>query len=271
VSAVVPSYLAKISRAEKHLIELHEAIDEYAAARPYAVRKRVEGKKQKVIHRLVFTAPKPANTDIPIIAADAIYNLRSALDHLMSCLVDNKERTKVIFPIMFQGVWEPSVKGEDPQRSKLRERWASDTKSLPDAALTIIKALQPTDDAGDGTEADRLQILNTLSNRDRHEKLPVIAEGLDKPKLFVEGADGRSYEGFANPNIPSEFAHNEARLDVPEDAVEVKIEGTPLVVVRIKQDQGGRWRFVRLPSFLDLLIKFLMVRAINPLIPHVQR
>jgi hypothetical protein len=163
---------------------------------------------------------------VPVIAADVIYNLRSSLEHLMSALVANKERTSVMFPVMFEGVWEPPVPGEDAQRANFRARWKSHTKSLGQGALTILQALQPSDDPGDGTEADRLQILNALSNRDRHEKLPVTASGLDKPKLFVEGADGRSYEGFAGPDVPSEFAHNEARLDVPEDAVKVEIEGT---------------------------------------------
>jgi hypothetical protein len=127
--AIVPSYIAKISRAKKHLVELHEAIDEYAASSPYTVSHGVEGKKQKIIHRLVFTA-QPENTEIPIIAADVIYNLRSALDHLMSCLVPNKQRSSVIFPVMFQGVWDAPAPGENAERTKLRERWASDTKSL---------------------------------------------------------------------------------------------------------------------------------------------
>jgi hypothetical protein len=90
-TAVVPSYLSKLSRAEKHLVDLKEAIDAYAASKPYAASKGFEGKKQKVVHRLVFKAD-PANTDIPIIATDVIYNLRSGLSHLMSRLVGNKER-----------------------------------------------------------------------------------------------------------------------------------------------------------------------------------
>jgi hypothetical protein len=66
--------------------------------------------------------------------------------------------------------------------AKLRGRWASDTKSLKPAALTILKALQPPNDTGDGTEADRLQVIDSLSNRDRHERLPpVIVSGLDRP------------------------------------------------------------------------------------------
>jgi hypothetical protein len=150
---------------------------------------------------------------------------------------------------------------------------ASDTKLLGAPALAILKGLQPPDDAGDGTEPDRLQILNSLSNRDRHEKLPIVASGLGEPTLSVKGADGKDYVGIAKPGVPSDFAHNEARLDVPEDSVDVQIEGTPLVAVPVGQETGGarRDRYVTLPSFLAEEIAFLRQRAVTPLMAHVKR
>jgi hypothetical protein len=270
VSAVVPSYLAKISRAEKHLVELHEAIDEYAASRPYAVRKWVEGKKKKPVWRLAFTQT-PANTDIPIIAADVIYNLRSALDHLMSCLVANKDRSSVIFPIMFAGVWKPHTAGDDAQRAKLRARWNSDTKSVKPEALAILKALQPPNDTGDGTEANRLRALNSFSNRDRHERLPIIATGLDQPILTGTRGNGREYRGLPEPNQPSDFAHDDARLKVPPDSMKVEIEGTPLVVIQVGKDERGRLRYLRLPQLFDETIPWLKLRVTDALIPYVRR
>jgi hypothetical protein len=267
LSAVVPSYLAKVSRAEKHLIELHEAIEEYAARKPYTVGQGVEGKKQKTIHRLVFTSD-PGNTDIPIIAADVIYNLRSGLDHLMSCLVVNKERSGVIFPIFFQGVWEDPLPGENAERGKLRARWASDTKSLKAPALAILKGLQPPEDTGDDTEADRLRVLNSLSNRDRHEKLPVTVSGLSDFTIALKSG-GKVYKAL--PELAVDFAKNDARIQIPEDSVDVKIEGTPLVVIRVGKDKAGRDRYLRLPTFLDEAIPFFKSRVVNPLIPHVRR
>ncbi len=270
VSAVVPSYLAKLSRAEKHLVELKDAIDGYAAVNPYTVRKGVEGKKKKVVHRLVFTAD-PANTDIPIVMADVIYNLRSALDHLMSSLVANKDRGSAIFPIFFQGVWESAVPGEDEERLKKRSRWASDTKSLGAPVLTILQALQPPEDTGDATEIDRLRVLNSLSNRDRHEKLPILVSGLKDFTMSMKSPDGRSYKGIAKPDTDSAFAHNEARLRAPEDAVDVKVEGTPLIVICVGKDKRGRDRHLLLPLFLEEMVPFLKQRVIDPLIPHVVR
>jgi hypothetical protein len=272
VPGIVPSYLAKLSRAEKHLVELKEAIDAYTAAKPYAVRKRIEGKKKKVIHELVFTID-PANTDIPIIAADVIYNLRSALDHLMACLVANKERSSTMFPVFFHGVWDEPVEGENAQRAKERARWASETKSLSAPALAIIKGLQAPENAGDETEDDRLQIINRLSNRDRHEKLPIAAAGLSDFTMSLKTPDGKTYKGIAEPDLASDFAHDKARLKIPEDAVDVEIEGTPLVVIRVGQEQRRprRERYVELPSFLDEAVPFLRQRAVKPLSAYVKR
>jgi hypothetical protein len=144
VPIIVPSFIAKISRAKKHLIDLESEIGRFAAMDPYAVSEGVEGKKKRKVRRLVFTAD-PANTDIPIITADVIYNLRSALDHLMSSLVAPKDRGSAMFPIFFEGVWQAIVPGENEQRIKDRQRWASYIKTLPDVAVTVLKAMQPPD------------------------------------------------------------------------------------------------------------------------------
>lgn len=268
--AIVPSYIAKVTRAKNHLVELKEAIDVYAARKPYTVRKRIEGKKKKTVHRLVFTAD-PANTDIPIIAADVIYNLRSGLDHLISSMVANKDRTSAIFPIFFEGVWEASVPGENKERLKQRGRWTSDTASLKTAAVAILKALQPPEDTGDDTDANRLQVINSLSNRDRHEKLPILVTGLRDFTISMKSPAGKHYKGIASPDRPSDFAENEARLQIPDDAVDVKIEGTPLVVVRVGKDQRGRDRHLPLLSFLEETVPFIEQRVFAPLAPFVRR
>src|SRR4051812_18022417 len=125
MSAVVPSFVAKIARAKEHLIELEGVVDAFGESRPYTVRQRINGKGK--VWRLEFTAD-PANTDIPVVAADVIYNLRSGLDHLMGSLVPRKRRSSVMFPIMWEGVWEPAVPGENADRIKQRERWQSCVK-----------------------------------------------------------------------------------------------------------------------------------------------
>jgi hypothetical protein len=263
--AVVPSFIAKLSRAKKHLVDLEAEIQRFADTHPYTVCERVEGKKKRKIRRLTFTAD-PANTDIPIIAADAIYNLRSSLDHLMSSLVARRDRGSAMFPIFFQGVWESPLPGEDEQRSKERARWASDVKTLPNDAITILKSLQPPDRAWQDDEEERLRVINRLSNRDRHEKLPVIAAGLTRLEVTYRQPDGTVCEGIGEPGPPLK---NHAELeDIPHDAVDVQIQGVPVVGIQIGDPKEGR--YVEIPRGLHMAADFIARRVFTGLTPFVR-
>ena len=266
--SVVPSYLAKVTRAKKHLIELQEAVEAFGAPHPYTVSERVEGKKKpRTVRRLAFTAD-PANTDIPIIAADVIYNLRSGLDHLMSALVASNDRNSAMFPIYFRGVWEGVIPGENEQRIKERGRWASDTKTVKADALAVLKSLQPPDGGGDETESSILSIINRLSNRDRHEKLPVVASGLKAPiRTQFREADRTIRQAIADPN-PEAFLKDHAEItNWPETAMDVQIEGTPVVGIHL----GREDRYITIPEKLVVAARYADEIVIPRLMPYVRR
>jgi hypothetical protein len=259
---IVPSFVTKVARAKKHLIDLQDAIDAYAATHPYTVRDRIEGKKKRKVRRLSFTAD-PANTEIPILAADVIYNLRSSLDHLMSCLVPSNQRSSAMFPIYFEGVWEACVPGENEQRCKARARWASDTKAISDAALTVLKSLQPAD--GSGEEVDLLRLLNKLSNRDRHEKLPVVIGGLSEPRFQFVLPDGTTQSKIGR-GLPPAFEDHAEIKGIPNDAMDVKIEGVPLVAIRIGEPEGN----LRIPGTLRDIVSRIEQGIFPRLAPFVR-
>lgn len=238
------SYIAKLGRAKEHLVELEAAIDAYCGSHPYTVRKRIEGKKKTPRFRLEFTEI-PADTDIPVIAADAINNLRFCLDHLMCALVPPKERGKVMFPIFFQGVWEAIIPGENQERIKQRMRWASVVKTLPDGAVAILKELQPSESAREAVQPNWFLLLNTWSNRDRHERLPVMVGGLDNAIGFPRFADGTETSGNwgDSPGVMKDGTD----LVVPDGTVEVEIKGVPVVTI----ERGFKNRYVRIPEFLS--------------------
>jgi hypothetical protein len=213
---------------------------------------------------VTFTAD-PANTDIPMIAADAIYNMRSGLDHVMSALVASKDRSSAIFPIFFDGVWDAAVPGENQQRAKERARWASDTKTARSEAVAILKRLQPPDDAGQQDEPSYLTLVNRLSNRDRHEKLLVVAAGMRNMTISFTTAQGRRVSGPGDP-FPNHVLQNHAEiLDVPQDAVDVQIQGVAVVGIQI-----GTQRYVELPDKLRILIAYIETEVIEPLSPYVR-
>ena len=261
---IVPSYIAKVARAKKHLIDLQAEIDLFTGDHPYTARERIEGKKQRKVWRLTFTAD-PANTDIPLIAADAIYNLRSSLDHLMSSLVPSNQRSSAMFPVYFEGVWEPSPPGENKQRCKERARWASDTKSLAEPVLAILKGLQPVDDSGNEDGIDLLRLLYRLSNRDKHEKLPVIAAGLKEPFITFSLPDGSEHRKMGSRTHPA-FENNADIRNLPDVAMDVKIEGAAVVAIRVAEPEGH----LPLPEFLWDTVDGIENEVISPLLPFVR-
>ncbi|MHB1809739.1 MAG: hypothetical protein ACYCU0_10650 [Solirubrobacteraceae bacterium] len=264
MTAIVPSYLAKLTRAKEHLIDLAKAVDAYGSTHPYTVRKRIEGKKQMPVWRLEFTS-SPANTDIPIITADAVYNLRASLDHLMNAIVAKKDRGKAMFPIFFDGVWEAIIPGENQERIKQRMRWASDIKTLPNEAVTILKGLQPADTAAHDPQTSYLRLVNRLSNRDRHEKLPVVGVGLAHHRVLITNRDGEVVE--VPGSDPDRALQHQAslRFPNPEDVVDVKVQGTPLVAVPAQIDK----RYIEIPLRLTEALVFIENRVIGPLTPFV--
>ena len=271
---IVPSFVAKLNRAEKHLVELKAAIDAFggssADTRPYTVSTRIEGKKKREIHRLHFTR-SIENTEVPLIFADAIYSLRSSLDHLAAALVPAKDRRSVMFPIMWRGVWEPLVEGENEQRRKDRERWQSIARRVEPGAATFLKRLQPPDEAPNEETPHGLRILNRLSNADRHTKLPIYANGVEGLEMLWKLPDGSSRQGSVSAD-PGYLLEDDAEIrDVPKGAVYVEGHGTPRIVVRTGMtDSRGK---INLPvvDFVTEELAFLRDEVVPKLTPYVRK
>lgn len=268
--SLVPSFIAKLSRAEKHLADLQVAIHEYGAGppHPYAVRKRIE--REREVYRLEFSR-SPANTDIPLIATDAIYNMRSSLEHLIAALAAAKDRDRLTFPIYWRGVWDPDIEGENRRRRKARHVWRAIEAALAPEAVTHLKRLQPPDDAGDDEEDHDLRILNRLSNTDRHSKLPVAAAGLRDLTMDWQFKDGTSQVGIGTVN-PGSFLEDGAEVTKPpEDAVGVEAQGSPLVVIRLREKSKERPSVnIILPDELTRTTGWIRREVVMPLLPYVR-
>jgi hypothetical protein len=227
------SYDLKFDRAEKHLIDLEGEVSRCCATHPYAVTQTREGKRQKAVWRFRYTSQPP--DVIALIAADFIYNLRSGLDHLAATLVRTGDRD--MFPIFFQGVWETGIEGENAQRSKERQRWNSLIRNMHPGAVAILKSAQPPDLGGNQRESTHsLAMLNRLSNKDRHTKLPIHVGRLAGPQINCRTPDGAWYRGALAAN---EALEDDAKLDIPHNATDVYIMGTPVVVIQMSSNHEG--------------------------------
>src|ERR1035437_4606302 len=162
MTAIVPSFILKRSRAKKHLDDLKIEITKWSDTHPYKVSTMHYRKRD--VHHLRFTSSPPP--EIGILPADCVYNLRSGLDHLMSALVPAAKRSSVYFPVYFAGVWDDPIPGEDENRAKERGRWKSDTDKRRTEVVAILKKLQPAEGAReDGDPAvNTFLFLNRVSN-----------------------------------------------------------------------------------------------------------
>jgi hypothetical protein len=262
VTEVVPSFILKGSRAEKHLHDLKIEIDKWADTHPYEVRTTHYRKRD--VHNLRFTSQPPP--EIGLIAADCIHNLRSGLDHLMASLVPAAKRSSVYFPIYFAGVWDSPVPGEETERTKARGRWNSDTEKVRPEAVAILKSLQPAEGArdDDDPEINAFLFLNHASTKDRHQKLPLVFSALRGIQLQWKDPEGNTRVDVP-PIRDRDMAQDGAELQYPPGAMEMKVAGTPFVALKIALPNGN----VDVREALDLTLTAYRTRVVEPLHPYV--
>ncbi|HEX6539058.1 MAG TPA: hypothetical protein VF155_07760 [Candidatus Dormibacteraeota bacterium] len=263
---LVPSYILKAGRAEHHLHDLKLAITKWADSHPYEVRPAHHRKINA--YRLRFTANPPP--PISLIAADFVYNLRSGLDHLMTALVPATERSKVYFPIYFQGVWEDADPGEHEKRTKERGRWKSDTAKVRPEAVAILKSLQPPDVAWKaGHTLHVFRALNLISNKDRHQKLPLVFTALRSVRmLWVDTQGTRHIEpgDTGDVSVDQAVCQDGAEFHLPKGAMDVQVVGGPVVAIDFGPEQGN----APIPEVFDLALSAYR-ETVNKLVPYIHR
>jgi hypothetical protein len=264
VTELVPSYLTKISRARKHLAELTAAVEAFDATKPYEAYLSTGGKRK--LWRYRFTA-SPENTDIPIVAADVVYNLRSGLDHLAAALVPPKMARHVMFPIFWPGVWDSGADGENEQVAKDRGRWDTTTREMRPEAVSILRGLQPDPDVEH--QIHHLIVLNRLSNSDRHSRFPVYASGLQDLTAIIDGGRmGNVPVAGVPPWFRSAYLIDRGEIGFPgmkSLPKEVDIQGTAIVMIRL----GEGHRSVGIPDAFENAIRYIETEVVAPLLPYV--
>ena len=263
---IVPSYILKAERAEKHLQDLKAVLSRWADTHPYEVSTTHYRKRDE--RRLHFTASPPR--EAALIAADFIYNLRSGLDHLMGALVPSSERRSVMFPIYFAGVWEDPIPGEDAERTKDRGRWKSDTAKVRPEAVAILKSLQPPAYTLKDGLVNAFRVINLLSNRDRHQGLPLSFSGLRGARMIWTNPDGSPGIGPTDTGIPSidmTIRKDGAILQLPPGAMNVKVTGAPVIAIEISKEEGN----IELPGVFATTLQAYRQFAVEKLVPYIHR
>ena len=168
----------KLIRAAEHIESVRSAVWDYLANEPSGVARHSDGK-----HKMQFATPPPP--EIAIFAGVALYQMRSALDHLAFDLAQMNS-TNVQLPAKwekrceFRLLIDVPTKGNTkvPRNLPLPYNFFEETlPGISRGAFAIIEGLQPYY-GGDGPA--QLRTLAVLSNIDKHRHLHI-----PKPEAHV--------------------------------------------------------------------------------------
>jgi hypothetical protein len=156
----------KIERAKEHLDVLNAKLIEFQDTNPFKILDFEDPQNAIYIRQLEIPIIDPK---LAIITGDAIYSLRSALDHIawqLALTKTDRPFDRTCFPIV----------GENTT-SNMRNFRAT-TRDIPIDAITEIVSLQPYT-RGSNYKTDPLWMLDKLCNIDKHRVIPAQGTAID--------------------------------------------------------------------------------------------
>ena len=266
----VPTRVAvdlRLARAEKHLVELEHAVQDYGETDPYSVVETREGKPKFWVYRL--NCSTDPSEDIAVIAGDFMHNVRSALNYLMVGLVPSKRRASTQFPI-FTGT-DPFAPGgigslafDSETQADRRAQWNTFTKGIHPDALALIEREQPYHQAWHDTPT-YLEWLSAASNRDKHSSLLVFSAGVTDLRYEVRDLNNNEVILTGGPGSDLKFFKHGAEIHRSQTRVKVDIDCTTEVVVKAGQQ-------IHIPAYeMRRLLEQVRHQIVHPLVPFLRR
>ena len=120
-----------------------------------------------------------------------------------------------------------------------------------------------------GAGEDALDLINRLSNKDRHQRLPVITWGLGdvRSSVVLKGSGQIVPTKIAGPGPAHRGFKNNASIPIPDGVVYVKLRGTPVVLIRIGEERSN----FRIPGVFWEMLNWLRTEAFPRLEPYSRR
>lgn len=184
----IKSAKLKLARAEKHIRAIKRCIAKYSASKPHKIVSKSKYQKQ-------LNIPKSPPLEISLLAGEAVYQMRSALDHLAFHLIQMNPNIASIKPN-----WRE--KTQFPMRTRLpkgcmpplaKDVFFSDLPGIADKPFAFIERLQPYYGIGQANNA--LRFLINLSNIDKHRHLNFLRPRTKayESVLFASGSTNTGY------------------------------------------------------------------------------
>jgi hypothetical protein len=178
----------KLVRAAKQLRAIKRCIAAYARTKPHKIVKKTKGKKK-------LNVPKPPPVEISLLAGEMVYQMRSALDHLVFDLiqrnpnvaaVDTNWETNCQFPMLLR-----LPENSTPPLNK--NAFGRSLPGIADAPFAFIESVQPY--YGVGAINNALRFLRHLSNIDKHRRLNLTRTRIRQHESvrYPHGLSSRGY------------------------------------------------------------------------------
>jgi hypothetical protein len=193
---------AKVHRAETHISDFNRIWNGFVESKPYRFEVHRNGKDgQQTIH-VKFERPLP--DDIPFIIADAIHNLRVALD---------------------QTAWELAGIGKGVQDRSTKFITASSKAEYEKACNAIktpsdwVKAIMLSQEAFPGGRGHEIWVLSDLNNGDKHRSTAPVMKASSHPPFRIVFANGGEaifennyFHGIDGANVPLVHAPPDSQI-----------------------------------------------------------
>lgn len=252
----VESWLLKLARAEQHLANLGTEIGIPKGRNPCPVGERLNVDGEYEYHLQV---PGKVTDIVPIVVGELLFNVRSALDHMVCAMIPGDDKGRAQFPIFDTDPNEldPATgKYADPNAHAL---WKRHTRGVPDPAKTVLAQLQPHEAArqtGKPPQHHTLSILSRLQNADKHRQLLFTEPCLFQTMVYPNGVQPFGY----TPGLK-----NGAVIYEHPTKVDVKAEGEVRIPLGIGDGFGYQY-----PLVFDMILDTVaneVLPGLNPFLP----
>jgi hypothetical protein len=159
----------KLKRGIEHVRTLLDEVRSYEKTDAYLFSSEREiSSETEVVYRCFATRQVAMPMHWPLLAGEAIQNLRSALDHL----VYEKSGGSTSFPIF-------------TDRRKYEEKAPGRLRGVPEEARAQISEFQPFRFTPEDARHHPLAQLSSLSNRDKHRVLSTVASAVAREGVGI--------------------------------------------------------------------------------------
>lgn len=220
----------KLKRGIEHVRTLCEETAAFEEDEAYHFESEREIRSpEHVLYRCFAVQQKPMPLHWPLLAGEAVQNLRSALDHLIYEKAGGNGRTQ--FPIF--------TSPED-----FKSHASAMMKGVPDPVRTAIEKVQPYRHMPGEAAHDPLAQLRTLSNHDKHRMLATVLSAVTREGVGLPDGVDLTWEDYATnkklgegkAQISTFVVRTEGKaMDVrvePMFSYEVRIEGRPVAALK---------------------------------------